>query len=90
MPEEDRDELLAYAELVCPRCGNLREVCSDPDRGHYPQRSMCYVTATVELTRRRVAKRYEKNEPGTDGLHPLDGMVIWASPEDLTPDDDFV
>lgn len=90
MPDDDRDELLAYEELVCHRCGNLREVCSDPNIGHYPQRSMCYVTATVDLTRRRLAEKYEKRPPGTKALHPLDGMSVWASPEDLSPDDKFV
>lgn len=90
MSNEDRDELLAYEELVCDQCGNLREVCSDPARGHYPQRTMCYVTATAELTMRRLKERYKDKPPGTVKLHALDGMRVWASPDDLTPDDDFV
>jgi hypothetical protein len=38
---------------------------------------------------RRLLKKYEKRQPG-DELHPLDGMHVWVSLEDLSPDDDFV
>jgi hypothetical protein len=74
---------------VCPDCGNLRSVCSDPERAFYPQRRMCYATAVRELTLRRLQAKH-KQEPGIDDLHPLDGMGVYVSPDDLTPDDDFV
>jgi len=51
---------------------------------------MCYADGARELTRRRLRKKHEKNEPGTETMHPLDGMTVWMSDLDLTPDDDFI
>jgi len=82
--------MLAEDELVCGRCGNLRSVCSNEDIGLYPQRSMCYVSAGEEQTWRRVRAKHKDNEPGTKKPHPLDGMSIWMSEQDLSPDDNFV
>jgi hypothetical protein len=89
LPDEDRDLMLAEKELVCPSCGNLRSLCSDPNVPWYPQRSTCYATASLEVVRRRLRKKHEKDEPGSK-LHPLDGMGVWVSQFDLTPDDDFI
>ena len=80
---------IAEDEAVCPRCGNLRAECSDPERAWYPQRDTCYATGARELVERRLQKRYEKKPPGP-APHPLDGMTVWTSLHDLTPDDDFV
>lgn len=82
--------MLAEDELVCSSCGFLRSVCSDPELGVYPQRSMCYVTAAETFTWRRVREKHKGNEPGTKEMHPLDGMSVWMSEQDLTPDDNFV
>lgn len=81
--------MTAYVRDICPSCGNLRSICSDPDRPVYPQRTMCYVTAVRDLSIRRIQKKYTE-EPSDTGLHPTDGMSIWASSEDLTPDDHFI
>lgn len=89
LPAEDRELMLAEDELVCERCGNLRSVCGDPEIGLYPQRSMCYVTAAEAVTWRRLREKHKKNEPGT-APHPLDGLSVWMSEHDLTPDDHFV
>lgn len=80
--------MTAYVRDICPHCGNLRSVCSDPERAIYPQRSMCYVSAVTGLTWRRVHKKH--GEPGVEKLHPTDGMTVWASVENLSPEDDFV
>lgn len=80
--------MISYLTEICPSCGNPRSVCSDPNVPLYPQRSVCYVTAIKELAARQLRKKYPK-EPGPE-LHPLDGISIWASPHDLTPDDDFL
>lgn len=81
--------MLAEDELVCQSCGRLRSVCSDPEVKNYPQRSMCYVTAAEEVTWRRLRAKHEDNKP--DGKpHPLDGLSIWMSEQDLSPDDNFV
>lgn len=79
--------MTAYVRDICS-CGNLRSVCSDPTLAWYPQRSMCYSSAVRDLTARRIEKRY--GDPGVEALHPTDGMRVWTSTEDLTPDDDFV
>lgn len=80
--------MIAYVTEICPSCGNLRSVCSDPEQPFYPQRQVCYATAVKQVTVRKLQKRH-KQEPG-EQLHPLDGVGVWASPHDLTPDDDFV
>ncbi|MFT3871064.1 MAG: hypothetical protein QM714_00225 [Nocardioides sp.] len=88
LPDEKRDELLEYERQICPRCGNLRSVCSNPDVPWYPQRSMCYATGARELTLRRLHKKHK--DPGTDAMAPTDGMTVWMSRDDLSPDDEFV
>lgn len=80
--------MTSFVVDVCPNCGNLRSVCSDPERALYPQREMCYASAVRELTWRRLRKNH--GDPGTEKLHPTDGMTVWASDFDLTPDDNFV
>lgn len=87
LSEDEQAEILAFEQELCPACGNLRSVCSDPERAFYPQRSMCYASAVKEVVLRRLRKRHD-GEPGTE-LHPLDGMGVWVSPDDLTPEDDF-
>lgn len=83
--------MIAYVREVCPSCGNLRSVCSDPATDWYPQRSTCYATAAREVTLRRLQKKHAK-QPLHESmdLHPLDGLHVWVATEDLTPDDDFV
>lgn len=81
--------MVSYVRDLCSACGNLRTVCSDPDRVWYPQRTMCYATANREVTQRRVLKRNEDVKQTADALHPMDGMGVWVSEDDLTPDDDF-
>lgn len=91
--DEMRDHAEALYEakrnLICPKCGNLRSVCSDPNVPWYPQRSTCYATAVEEATRRAWhdkldGKHYDRTPQPRDGTH------VWASRQDLTPDDDFI
>ena len=89
LSDEDREEMLDEHHLVCPSCGNLRAVCSDPGVAWYPQRTMCYASASLEVVRRKLTKKHEKARP-SEALHPLDGMGVWVSQYDLTPDDSFV
>lgn len=88
LSDDERDELVAHHVAVCPSCGNLRSVCGDPETAWYPQRAVCYATAAREVTLRRLRAKHD-GTPGAD-LHPLDGMAVWVSEHDLTPDDDFV
>ena len=77
-----------YVTQVCTQCGSLRSVCSEP-AALYPQRTVCYVTATALAVDRRT--RDHHGEPDRKSVHPhyTDGMSVWMSNHDLTPDDDF-
>ncbi len=98
--EEARAEALALVEaedLICNLCGMPREICSDPSHLWYPQRSVCYATAASEQARwrrrERIRKRYSGRDPERTMAAPFlpdDGEWIWVSPDDLTPDDDFL
>lgn len=79
-----------YEQAVCPQCGNLRAVCEDPNTGWYPQRSVCYSSAAAEVANRKWHKKNENAKPDPAGYLPTDGTVVWASAEDLTPDDNFI
>ena len=81
--------MTAFYTEICPDCGNLRSICSDPEQAQYPQRRMCYASAVRDLTLRRLIKKYGHPD-GVEDLHPLDGMGVYVSPDDLSPDDDFV
>lgn len=71
---------------MCRRCGNLRSVCSDPDRDHYPFRDYCYITATQEQAWRKVHKRVEKKQLRQ---REVDGMSIGVMFDDPDPDETF-
>lgn len=79
LSDEDRDLLLAFEALVCPRCGNLKSVCSDPSIDHHPHVTTCWATATVEWGWRRLRKKYPSEDEVTDSLHPLDGVRVYAA-----------
>jgi hypothetical protein len=57
---------------------------------NYPQRTVCWVTAAREVAERRWERRTEGAKPDSAGYLPGDGMRIWMSREDLSPDDDFL
>jgi len=88
LDESDRDLILAESALVCPSCGNLKSVCSQPGLTLYPQRDECYVTAARALAVRRIHQKYDE-EPDTTGLHPIDGVSVWMAETDLNPGDRF-
>lgn len=78
-----------YVTDVCPSCGNLVSVCSDPEVRPYPQRSVCYFTAGREQTWRRTIAKYGQPDPKDASPHEIDGLAWGMSLHDLTPDDDF-
>lgn len=90
LSDDDRETMVAEYELVCQSCGNLRSVCSDPAVPWYPQRAMCYAQGALEVTLRTLAEKYKDKKPQPGVSHPTDGMGVWVSTEDLTPDDNFV
>lgn len=85
--DDEREMQHALDELVCPSCGNLRSVCSDPEVAWFPQRTVCNATAAREIVQRRL--RMGHDAAGW-GPHPTDGVGVWVSQYDLSPDDDFV
>lgn len=82
-----RKELL---EATCPKCGNLRAICSNPDGldggGYYPQVHVCYVSAARDMVSRRWHERHQKSRPDDHGYLPTDGRTVWAALADLEPD----
>jgi hypothetical protein len=87
----------------CPQCGRDRDECSDPDVDWYPQRSICWATVAQRVAIRHYNELHAE-EPYHDGSFlnsaksysrqtPFrfdDGVTIWVSRQDLTPDDDFL
>jgi hypothetical protein len=95
----ERDSWYALAEwreAICPDCGNLRAICSNPagldGDGFYPQRDICFVKRAQLAAQRAFEHLHEKEKPtaGSGWLTDADGSTIWASPLDLSPDDDFL
>lgn len=81
--------MTAFVTDICERCGNLRSVCSNPESVWYPQRAICYATATAQQMHRRTERAYKHPEHDDPTPHVTDGSEWWASPHDLTPEDDF-
>lgn len=74
----------------CPECGQPRDVCADPDLDYYAQKSICWATAARLVNQRRWDDRNENARKDAAGYLPTDGVTIWVSPVDLTPDSDFL
>ena len=89
MSDGEQDEMSAYVTEVCSQCGSLKSVCSDPERSLYPQRSVCYVTATAQAVDRRVRDHHGAPDAKSVFPHFTDGSSTWMSQFDLTPDEDF-
>ncbi len=83
------EALFAAEKLICPKCGNLREICSDPTRAWYPQKSTCYAKAVEQAAERTWRAKLDGKKVELD-LRPGDGTHLWASEADLTPEDDFL
>ncbi|KAB2807983.1 hypothetical protein F9L07_25270 [Pimelobacter simplex] len=89
--------------MTCPECGSPRELCSDPAVLWYPQRTLCYATMARASANARYDDLHDER-PYHDGtfthwakdrsaahpFHARDGVTIWVTTEDLTPDDDFL
>lgn len=70
---------MAHDALVCPECGHLRSVCSDPTIDWHPHTTTCWATASREWGLRRLAEKYQDEKPSTDMLHPLDGVSVFVA-----------
>lgn len=65
-------------------------MCSDPETPWYPQRTVCWATATRQLVGRKWHAKVGETRPSTERFHPDDGVSLWVASDDLTPDDDFL
>ena len=91
--EDDRDA--AYAlyddeQQRCPDCGQPREVCEQSATDYFPQRTVCWATAARAVARRKFEQLHENAHPDPAGYLPTDGVTVWVSQRDLSPDDDFL
>ena len=89
--------------LICSQCGNVREDCSDPTKPWHEQRDICYARRAQAWADRMYGEKH-KDRPFHDGndrgwsdkatarapFHFRDGVRVWVSPYDLTPDDKFL
>lgn len=81
--------MLAADALICPRCGNLSSLCSDPNVDWHPQETVCWATATREWGIRRLQAKHKDFKPdATDArgeplMSPLDGVALWVTDVDL-------
>lgn len=88
---------------TCAQCGNSETDCRELDHQWFPQREVCSATMSLAAAQRRYDKLH-KDRPFHDGTfadwaespsqshpyHYLDGVRIWVSKHDLTPDDNFL
>ena len=79
LPEERRELLLAYDAEVCPNCGNLRSVCSDPSIDWHPHTSTCWAGATRDWGVRRFQEKHKDEPFEPTKIHSTEGVSIWVS-----------
>lgn len=79
----ERESWEALAELrkaTCPHCGLLKVICSDPGglegHGYHISQAVCWPTAILEATQRRVARRYKDEQPDLNGMLTTDGVFV--------------
>lgn len=84
-------------------CGHPRDVCSDPERKWYPQRSVDYVLMETTAAN-RMYDALHKDLPYHDGrfrnwsaepsnltpYHYRDGVTVWVATSDRDPHDHFL
>ena len=100
------EDIIADWEIEQERCrfhGGPYGECPDAEKPWYPQMAICYPTMQLDAAKRRY-EEIHKALPYHDGsfkrwaekpslgfpFHHSDGVTIWMSREDLTPDDDFL
>lgn len=90
-------------QKVCDDCGHPIEMCSDPERDWYPQRTVCWATANQLAATRRYELLHEQL-PYHDGTFDNwskhysadtpyrfdDGVTIWVAPIDYGSGGDFL
>lgn len=88
---------------TCSRCGNLREECADPEQPWYPQLTLDHAEAAVAVANWMYDEKHKgaqyhdgtftswvQERSSTHPFHARDGVHIWVSKYDLTPESDFI
>jgi hypothetical protein len=88
LPDEKRELLLAYDEMVCPQCGNLVADCSDPTRDWHPRTSVCWASATREWAEGWLRKQNPDEDLPDDEMSYLAGRYVWVSQQPVPDDED--
>lgn len=90
-------------QAACPECGLPPSECGDREKAWYPQRHVCLKTMAHRAAARAYEEKH-KAQPFHDGtfthwakeygpmtpFHYDDGVTVWVSEDNLTPDDDFI
>lgn len=106
LPEQERLWWLEWERVRRNRhrCGNDRDVCSDPEREWFPQLSVCYSEMEQAAAAWRFEQLAERRGEFHDGSfkrwskvrsarHPYrysDGTTVWVSLEDHGEGGDFL
>lgn len=88
---------------MCKFHGGPMSECPDDEKDWFPQRHVCYVAMQLEAAKRLYELQHEDapyhngsflrwaKKPSRDfPFHYLDGVTIWMSEVELSPDDDFL
>ena len=90
LPDEKRELLLAYDQLVCPQCGNLREECADEMVEWHPRTDVCHATAAQQWGQRVLQEKYAKVEAGPLERRYLDARWVYVTRQEPTEGDDEI
>lgn len=108
LPASERDWWIARHEkkAALHSCGHSRDVCGDPSKPWYPQRTVCYPTMEREAAAARYARLHSADsgqvwhdgtfshwtkEPTEATPYKYDmGVTVWVAQKDYSPDDDFL
>lgn len=93
----------AANQTACPRCGGSIDDCGDAEKVWYPQRAICYKTmAQARYNAKYEAlhsdlpfhdgtfTRWGKERTADTRFHYTEGVTVWVSDVDYSPDDDFL
>lgn len=105
LPDSERDWWVArhQREASLHSCGHPHDVCGDPAKRWYPQRTVCYPTMEREAAAAKYG-RLHSDRPWHDGAFgnwsgkPSDltpyrydmGVTVWVAQKDYSPDDAFL
>lgn len=105
LPASEREWWIARHEKRAAEhsCGHPREVCADPKKPWYPQRTVCYPTMEREAAAAKYARLHSELKwhngdftswaKDPDDSHPYSyemGVTVWVAQQDYNPNDAFL